>query len=166
MRSTTFVSLRGLLVLMAVLALLRPAAAQKYVPFRAAFSGIGIADASRFPVLKIDITGGGNATHLGRFTTAQSHFINVFDPSGAFTGGTYTFTAANGDTIYGSYSGVFLPVDEGRFSINGAFTIEGGTGRFAGATGGGDASGILNPDGTSDVLLQGVISTVGSAKRK
>src|SRR5262249_5971036 len=51
--------------------------------------------------------------------------------------GTYQFVAANGDTLTASFSGKATPTaTRGVLSIVEAATITGGTGRFAGATGG------------------------------
>jgi hypothetical protein len=109
----------------------------------------------------VEIQGTGNATHLGRLTTDQSHCATPTSP--AFTDGLFTLTAANGDQLLGTYSGDFVPLDPPLFSIDGQFTFTGGTGRFAGATGGGDASGVQNlATGDATVELVGTISNVGS----
>jgi hypothetical protein len=144
-----------------------PVAALKEVPFKGSFSGTSIVVSGRCDVLTNVISATGQITHLGRFTTAQSHCI---DPTGAdplaFTQGVFTFTAANGDTIFGTYSGHLVPTaTPGVFEVDGEFTIEGGTGRFANASGGGEASGETNladPAGPVTVILDGRITTVGS----
>jgi hypothetical protein len=144
-----------------------PLADVKEVPFKGSFTGTSTVAPGRCAVLTNAISGTGQITHLGRFTTAQSHCI---DPTGtdplAFTNGIFTFTAANGDTIFGTYSGDLVPTaTPGLFQVDGEFTIEGGTGRFANASGGGEASGETNladPAGPATVILDGSISTVGS----
>jgi hypothetical protein len=144
-----------------------PSPAVKQVPFKGSFNGTSTVAPGRCAVLTNAISGTGQITHLGRFTTAQSHCI---DPTGAdplaFTNGIFTFTAANGDTIFGTYSGDLVPTaTPGLFQVDGVFTIEGGTGRFANASGGGEASGETNladPAGPATVILDGSISTVGS----
>ena len=142
-----------------------PVAARDLVPFKATFTGSSTS-VSGFPcaVLRSDIVGGGHATHLGNFTTVQHHCFDPGDPTGAFTEGFYTFTGANGDTIFGTYHGHLVPIiAPSVFAIVGEFTIEGGTGRFVGATGGGTASGTLNvATGVTTVMLDGVISSPGS----
>jgi hypothetical protein len=56
-----------------------------------------------------------------------------------------------------------VPLDPPLFTIDGRFTFTGGAGRFAGATGGGDASGMQNfTTGDVTVSLVGTISDVGS----
>jgi hypothetical protein len=81
----------------------------------------------------------------------------------AFTDGEFTLTAANGDQLLGTYFGKFVPPDPPLFSIDRHFTFTGGTGRFAGASGGGDASGVQNlATGDATVSLEGTISSGGS----
>ena len=48
--------------------------------------------------------------------------------------GSFTLTAANGDTLFGTSTGLGTVVD-GIAYIQETHTITGGTGRFAGATG-------------------------------
>jgi hypothetical protein len=91
----------------------------------------------------IDVTGSGNAAQLGDY---RSHYHECLDPAtGAVTGGTFTLTAANGDTIFGTFSGQTVPTDSPnviRFDDPGVIT--GGTGRFAGAGGSFAGSGLAN----------------------
>jgi hypothetical protein len=74
----------------------------------------------------------GAATHLGRFTGTLTAEVT----SESTSTGTFTFTAANGDQLSGTFvgiDGVFIPPNTAR--ITEVATIENGTGRFAGATG-------------------------------
>ena len=72
----------------------------------------------------------GNATHLGRFTVQFPHTVNFATSRGV---GTYTFIAANGDTLTADFTG---QAQQGPItSIVEQAVITGGTGRFAGATG-------------------------------
>ena len=143
-----------------------PAAARDLVPFKATFTGSSTSSPGApcaALALRSDILGGGHATHLGNFTTIQHHCFDPGDPTFAFTEGFYTFTGANGDTIFGTYHGHLVLIDGPVFAIVGEFTIEGGTGRFVGATGGGTASGNLNvATGVTTVMLDGVIPSPGS----
>ena len=141
-----------------------PPAARDLVPFKATFTGSSTSGpGAPCAGLRSDILGVGHATHLGKFTTVQHHCFDPLDPTFAFTEGFYTFTGANGDTIFGTYHGHLVPIAGPVFAIVGEFTIEGGTGRFVGATGGGTASGNLNvATGVTTVMLDGVISSPGS----
>lgn len=152
------------LVVAAIISATTPAMAGGMVPFRATFTGNSTSGpGAPCAVLRSDIVGEGHATHLGNFTTVQHHCFDPNDPSGAFTDGFYTFTGANGDTIFGTYNGHLVPIAPPVFAIVGEFTIEGGTGRFVGAAGGGAASGTLNvATGVATAMLNGVISSPGS----
>ena len=72
----------------------------------------------------------GTATHLGRFTGRLR--AEVTGNTGI---GTFTFLAANGDQLSGTFvgEGVFMPPNTATRTERA--TIENGTGRFAGATG-------------------------------
>lgn len=112
-------------------------------PFKGVFtySSALAANPSPCPMVRVDSAGRGQATYLGRFSISQSHCLNPQSPL-AFTGGTLVATAANGDLLYGTYGGAFVPTGApGVFTVVGSFTITGGTGRFARATGSGSASG-------------------------
>ena len=77
-------------------------------------------------------TAEGTATHLGRFTATLAAEVSSDNTST----GTFTFTAANGDQLSGTFVGIeglFIPPNTAR--ITEVATIENGTGRFAGATG-------------------------------
>jgi len=73
-------------------------------------------------------------------------------------------TAANGATISGTYAGVVVSVvgDLGYYEQDNVIT--GGTGRFAGASGGFHLSGIANlATLESSQRLSGTVSSPGSA---
>lgn len=134
------------------------------VPFKANLSlqgTLGNPNTCANGTLLIVISGGGHATHLGATTDQQSHCQNVVN--GQVTDGQYTFTAANGDTISGTYSAQLIPSGANSI-VQGQFTITGGTGRFSGASGSGAASGIQYTDGSASLSLTGTISSVGSAQ--
>ena len=123
-------------------------------PFKATGKGSAAA-LSDPPILEIVVTGNGHSTHMGKVGIWQHHFVNVITMT--FYDGTFVWTAANGDTIEGSYSGSLIPTSAG-FEIHGSFTIDGGTGRFAGASGGGAASGMQYNDNTAELELDGTIT--------
>ena len=91
-------------------------------------------------------------------------FINV--QTLTVTGGAFTITAANGDTIQGTYEGAAAPTAvEGVITYLVSGPITGGTGRFAGAAGMLTFSGIA--DLRTSVLsetISGQISNVGGWK--
>ena len=99
-------------------------------------------------------TASGRATHLGRWTNEGTI---QFTPAGGNTlaaVGEVTFTAANGDTVHMTIDGV---LDLGTGMATATFTVDGGTGRFAGAEGEADSIILQNPDGSFSFSLDGVI---------
>jgi hypothetical protein len=100
------------------------------VPLEAVDSGKAVGVPLGGSVIQTTDTASGRATHLGRYTLAAGEKIDT--NSGEITGGFFTLTAANGDTITGSYEGRALPGLTGYLVFG---PITGGTGRFAGATG-------------------------------
>ena len=88
------------------------------------------------------LDGTGNATHLGRFILSAD--FTVTRATGNATG-TATWTAANGDEIFGIVVGhgdVVFPI----VTITETHTIAGGTGRFA------DASGTIRISRSANIL--------------
>jgi hypothetical protein len=85
-----------------------------------------------FPTAMLDRVGGGTATYLGRYTEHVTMQINI--PTMSSTGAA-TFTAANGDTLLSTVVGQATRTGPTELSIVELYTITGGTGRFAGATG-------------------------------
>lgn len=99
--------------------------------------------------LKVDIQGNGKGTHLGQYTIVRQHCFNL--ATFTFEDGYFEQTAANGDKLWGTYSGYTAGIlefaEDGSpivILINSPWTITGGTGRFADAEGAGDAVGIFN----------------------
>jgi hypothetical protein len=85
-----------------------------------------------FPIRSITREGGGTATYLGKYT---EHLTGqIFLPTRHLTGAA-TFTAANGDTLTATVDGQATPTTPGVLSVVEVYTITGGTGRFADATG-------------------------------
>jgi hypothetical protein len=126
------------LILTAALAI--PATAQQPVPFKGTFQG---SDTVAFPMLTQNITSG-IGTLVGQFSATITLTLTA---SGAGTG-TATWTAANGDTIVTTVSGMgegVVPMapcqvvgaqpDDSYFKSTEMHTITGGTGRFAGVQG-------------------------------
>ena len=123
-------------------------------------TAVGLASASRFrarldllqvaktpdearcgaePRVRIDLTGEGRITRIGPVTAAGSH-CTTDDPSSIpFDGGIFVLSASEGDIVI-VYSG-----SDNAGDLDGTFTISGGTGVFADATGGGTLSGTAVP---------------------
>jgi hypothetical protein len=100
------------------------------VPFKGTLEGSQTTTPLDPPLAFSVVSATGTATHLGRFTLEIPHTVNFATATGD---GTYTFTAANGDTLTADFTGEATvgPI----ISIVEHATITGGTGRFAGAAG-------------------------------
>lgn len=104
----------------------------------------GELEGSDCPAATVITAGEGEATHLGKFTEERTHCFTPPDHP-AFQGevihdGAYTLTAANGDTLWGTYGGELQPTEFGEAGpVKGIITVhatvDGGTGRFEGAQG-------------------------------
>jgi hypothetical protein len=130
-----FVAIKTLVVTLALLAGSVAASATER-PF--SFNGGGVA----VPILNeagqpigIDVTGTGNGTHIGLFTTLGKVFFSPDpnDPTQIIPSGEATLTAANGDKL------TFVVADGSQSLVTGVgtghFSFSGGSGRFANATG-------------------------------
>ena len=107
-----------------------PAVAKDLVPFRGSLQLTETA-VGQPPILSVHSSGGGEATHLGRFTAT---FVFQVDVTTSTALGSFILIAANGDSVFGTFSG--HATGTGRFaSVVETATITGGTGRFADATG-------------------------------
>lgn len=83
------------------------------------------------PISVRHLEGEGTASHLGRFTVVADFTVNLVTLTGS---GSVAFTAANGDVLTGTVTGVAV-VSGGIAAVTETVTITGGTGRFVGATG-------------------------------
>jgi len=100
-------------------------------PFKGTFSAVET-DQLAFPILSVNREGTGTATYLGKYTEHATFQVDVRFGSAT---GTATFTAANGDTLTATVVGQGTVTGPTTRSIVEVYTITGGTGRFAGATG-------------------------------
>jgi len=130
------------------------AVAGEQVPFRGRDAGYFVITPTSDPtvVLTEDFTNG-HGTHLGNYQLVAREDINL--ATLAVTNGSFTITAANGDTIFGTYSGQAEAADRPgviRYLATGPVT--GGTGRFEGATG------TLTFDGVADLATLVLSETV------
>jgi hypothetical protein len=152
---------------LALLGLMLPALAQEppkdMVPFKATITG-GLPDVFVVPLNPPlgfgRVSGQGEATDLGPITYIEHHVAHL-DVNGiprAATDAVGVLTAANGDAIFLNYSGLVRPVTDG-LAAEMAFTILGGRGRFAGATGSGAITVALNSvKKTMSCVMEGVVS--------
>ena len=125
-------TMKSLLAAIALAAAIsQPAMAQGPVPFRGTYESSEFQGGGTFPVFLQVLGGSGEATHLGRFTVEAQWHVNVLTGTAV---GTFTLTAANGDTLVGTATGTSVILD-GLAYITETCVITGGTGRFAGATG-------------------------------
>jgi hypothetical protein len=86
-----------------------------------------------FYTLFVTATGSGEATRLGRFTASYQMESNLMDMS---VSETISFTGTNGDTLQAKALGQAVEDrTPGMFRIVEIYTITGGTGQFAGASG-------------------------------
>lgn len=105
----------------------------------------------------IRLTGGGNASLLGRYTFTADISL---DPSTGIGIGTITLTAADGSTITASLNGLGIFLPDNMASITEWATITGGTGRFANASGQYSIVRLLDfTTGRSEGTIDGLISS-------
>jgi hypothetical protein len=124
------------------------------VPFKGRFEGSQTLTPQQPPFGFVNGSATGNATHLGRFTVAFPHTVNFATRTGV---GTFTFEAANGDSLTADFTGLAQggPV----VSIEERATITGGTGRFAGAKGSFVVQRSFDPaSGVTEGSFEGTIS--------
>jgi hypothetical protein len=122
----------GLLAALAVsLASVAVGAVAAELPFKGTVDAVETGTTA-FPIRSVDREGTGTATHLGRYTEHVEMRINILTMTST---GTATFTAANGDTLTASVVGQATRTGPTVLSIVEVYTITGGTGRFADATG-------------------------------
>jgi hypothetical protein len=98
------------------------------VPFRGRGSGDVISAQPVGNLILMTAMGTGDATHLGHFTRIENIWL---DPAAHTLTGDVTFIAANGDQLTVDFSAGFTS----DTTAAGTYTITGGSGRFANATG-------------------------------
>jgi hypothetical protein len=114
---------------------LMPSVATAQEQFKAQFSGS--ADGTHEGKYWL-VTGTGSGTYVGSFSfEAHVHFYGTMKR----IAGPMTITAANGDLLYGTCDHTW---DAATTTWAGTYTLSGGTGRFANATGSGDFDVVLD----------------------
>jgi hypothetical protein len=121
-------------------ALAAPDAAHQ-VPFKGSFNTVETI-VVEFPTLFTNGIGGGQAAHLGRYTVTYQAVVDLFTGQAV---GSADFIAANGDSLFTEFVGQSSPTaDPDISSIEETYTITGGTGRFASATGSFSMERVIN----------------------
>jgi len=131
------------------------------VPFHGAFTTV-FDSVVQFPFAHISVSGEGKAQHMGRATAVSTdQLVNLITGE---TTATYTLTAANGDTVILDMTAVTTFLASG-VTFEGSYTVIGGTGRFAHATGSGAVSGSATftgpTNGFGTFAVDGTISRPG-----
>ena len=147
---------------------------EKELPFKGVFSGelLGfnedaedIEDRCDSPETTWAVTsfeGWGTATHLGRTYVYAEHCSYTTNgvPDGTYGEGKLTMVAANGDILYGTYTGGVSLSGPPVIGFMDDFTfVDGGTGRFAFASSGGTEVGSVDvTDNSFNVRMEGSIA--------
>jgi hypothetical protein len=98
-------------------------------------------------------TASGTASYLGKWTNSGTiEFVPGPEPDTLAASGEVTFTAADGDTLEATFEGVLDLTTGIGLAV---FIFDGGTGRFANASGTADAVIQQNPDGSFKFRMQG-----------
>jgi len=118
------------LTALALLPLAYPGMAEEQVPFEGVEVGAITTVSFQFPFDGKKQTAEGEATHVGHYTLTGDFVVDLRFGTAA---GTFTMTAANGDTLFLDMEAYADPTDFTKTVAN--FTVTGGTGRFEGATG-------------------------------
>jgi hypothetical protein len=106
---------------------------QKELSIKGTMQAVETLDFTTPPIMTSTASGLGNATHLGQYTLSFEVEVNLETIAGT---GTAHFVAANGDSLYAVGTGQATPTNEPNvFKVVENYTITGGTGRFAGASG-------------------------------
>ncbi len=150
----------GLLTAALILMLpLQTSHAGEKLPFHAAFDTLAN-NTPPDPIIHVQVTGTGEATHLGR-TTCETTDQTLDTRTGTGTA-TYYLTAANGDQLIMTFQYSAPPLAPDVLALLGTWQIVGGTGRFAEAAGSGTLEGSVKiasaTEGIGQFDLTGTIS--------
>src|SRR5215510_12418747 len=130
-----FINIKTLALALILLVGNMPVGAQER-PFSCSGKGIAtILPGTGVPVA--NVTGTGNGTHLGLFTSAGQVTFNpdANNPTLVHPSGQATFTAADGDKLETVFNAAETSMDLTTGIGGGIFHFTGGTGKFANATG-------------------------------
>ena len=157
----------GLALGCAALCLNVPIRADDQVPFKGYFNPIILSattlDATH---VRFDVDVHVRATQLGK---ARGPAFFILDLTSFTYVGEATWAAANGDDVFITFSGEFVPTGTpGLFDNVETFEVVGGTGRFEGATGACIAGGqfdAVTQSAPEPIPFEGTISSPGSLKK-
>lgn len=162
------ISLVVVALMVALIAVPRPASAARLIPFQATVTESGFTPTLCAPVpsLCITLTGTGEATQMGEIE--ESAFVknnlasNPAPGCHTETRGT-TLTAANGDQITMHATGINCSTGPTTVTAVDSYVVTGGTGRFSGASGSGTNTASINlANSTAVVTYSGTLSSPGS----
>ena len=137
-----------------------PASAGVPVPFFGSLAGVDTGTPiPNTQLASVTVRAVGNATQLGQFTYTALITVNTATGEGS---GTFLFTGANGNTVFGTIRGQSTFRPPNVLSISETATVTGGTGRFAGATGSLAVTRLKNTvTGATSASFKGTISAPG-----
>jgi hypothetical protein len=122
------------LIFLVTPAIAAPTAAAVPIPFKGAIQETSETHQVIMPYFYVNGNGMGNATHLGLYTYSFQAKVHLPDRVGE--GVSAHFIAANGDSLFAKGYGSGVPTDTPNINlVTEYYTITGGTGRFAGASG-------------------------------
>ena len=153
-----------IVIVLAVFCLPAVALAGAHVPFKGSDAGdFSLGASCGTNAFVVDIDGEGTATHVGRYTYEAHECFNVVT---LLYSGTFTIAAANGDEVHGAYQGEVFPTSDPAVArYEQSADLDGGTGRFAGATGELAIDGVAKftsaAGGDYTQILSGAITSVG-----
>lgn len=155
----TFVAIGIVLLLLIVVASVTFASpGQKQLPFKGSLHAVENNQVD-WPTIYVHGSGSGNATILGKFSVTYEGVVHN-DENGVGTASPSAhFVAANGDSLFAEGSGLGVPTETpGVNRIVEEYTITGGTGRFAGATGSFTVERLITlATGVTDGTIEGKI---------
>jgi hypothetical protein len=134
-------TVQAIVLLVAALFFGAPVRASELVPFEAGLEGFASLTFNPDGTISNSETAVGQATHVGLFTWASEELAVFTGPDQLSVIGSFTLTAANGDQVFGTFEAVGT-IAFPAVTLQGQYMIEGGTGRFANATGSGTTVGI------------------------